>query len=82
MTGNTRRTHRNAPAFKNPETNGAAEKSTNGKTEWNYWNKSGADEKKNGTTEKKKWDRGEEIIGMVGKLIGLLKKEWHFWEKK
>ena len=38
--------------------------------------------KKNGTTEKKKWDRGEEIIGMVGKLIGLLKKEWHFWEKK
>ena len=37
--------------------------------------------KKNGT-EKKKWDRGEEIIGMVGKLIGLLKKEWHFWEKK
>ena len=19
---------------------------------------------------------------MVGKLIGLLKKEWHFWEKK
>ena len=46
MNGNTRRTHRNAPAFKNPETNGAAEKSTDGKTEWNYWNKSGADEKK------------------------------------